>query len=58
MKYSVLIVDDNLTNLRLAASVLSPYYKLLIADGGESAIKIAETSGVLSVGSKLNSRII
>ena len=43
MKYSVLIVDDNLTNLRLAASVLSPYYKLLIADGGETAIKIAET---------------
>ena len=43
MKYSVLIVDDNLTNLKLAASVLSPHYKLFIADDGEKAIKIAET---------------
>ena len=43
MKYSVLIVDDNLTNLKLAASVLNPYYKLFIADDGEKAIQIAET---------------
>lgn len=43
MKYSILIVDDNLTNLKLAASVLSPYYKLMMADNGEKAIKIAES---------------
>jgi two-component system, sensor histidine kinase and response regulator len=43
MRYSILVVDDNLTNLKLAALVLSPYYKLMVVDNGEKAIKIAES---------------
>ncbi|MEI7811509.1 MAG: hybrid sensor histidine kinase/response regulator [Ignavibacteria bacterium] len=42
MKHSILMVDDNPTNLKLGASVLSPYYKLSITDNGVVAIKIAE----------------
>lgn len=40
-KNKILIVDDQPKNLQLAATVLNPYYKLLIADSGEKAIKIA-----------------
>ncbi|MEI7811236.1 MAG: hybrid sensor histidine kinase/response regulator [Ignavibacteria bacterium] len=42
MKHSILVVDDNPVNLKLVASVLSPYYKLSITDKGEATIKIAE----------------
>ncbi|MEI7811235.1 MAG: response regulator [Ignavibacteria bacterium] len=42
MRRSVLIVDDNPVNLKLAAVILSPYYQLSITDNGATAIKIAE----------------
>lgn len=41
IKYSVLVVDDNPTNLKLVANVLNSHYKLFIADNGEKAIQIA-----------------
>lgn len=37
----ILIVDDQPKNLQLAASVLNAHYKLLLADSGPKAIKIA-----------------
>lgn len=40
-KSTVLIVDDQPKNLQLAASVLNAHYKLLLADGGQKALKIA-----------------
>ncbi|MFH0735620.1 MAG: hybrid sensor histidine kinase/response regulator [bacterium] len=40
-KNKILIVDDQPKNLQLAATVLNPFYKLLIADSGQKAIKIA-----------------
>ncbi len=42
MNNTILIVDDNPKNLQLAASVLNPYYRLLLADNGEKGIKTAE----------------
>ncbi len=42
MKNIVLVVDDNPNNLQLISSVLNPYYQLLLANNGESAIKTAE----------------
>jgi two-component system sensor histidine kinase/response regulator len=41
-KNLILIVDDQPKNLQLAATVLNPYYKLLIAGNGTLAIKIAK----------------
>ncbi len=41
-KNLILIVDDQPKNLQLAATVLNPYYKLLIAGNGANAIKIAK----------------
>lgn len=38
----ILIVDDQPKNLQLAATVLNPYYKLLIASNGQNAINIAK----------------
>lgn len=40
-KSLVLVVDDQPKNLQLAASVLSPYYRLLLADSGQKALNIA-----------------
>lgn len=37
----VLVVDDNPKNLQLVASVLSPYYRLLLSSSGEKAIEYA-----------------
>lgn len=34
----ILLVDDNITNLRMAASVLSPYYDLSMAKSGRQAL--------------------
>ncbi len=41
-KKSVLIVDDNLNNLQLASTVLSPFYRLMLADSGEKALRTLE----------------
>lgn len=41
-KNLILIVDDQPKNLQLAATVLNPYYRLLIAGNGFNAIKIAK----------------
>lgn len=43
MKDLILVVDDNFNNLRLIASVLSPDYRITVAEEGEKAIKIAES---------------
>ncbi|MCE1189014.1 MAG: hybrid sensor histidine kinase/response regulator, partial [Ignavibacteria bacterium] len=42
MKKTILIVDDNHNNLQLAGSVLSPFYKLMLADSGEKALRAVE----------------
>ena len=42
MNNTILIVDDNLKNCQLAASVLHPYYRLLLTESGEKAIEIAK----------------
>ena len=34
----ILMVDDNTTNLKVAASVLNPYYKLSMAKSGKQAL--------------------
>lgn len=39
MRNTVLIVDDNDTNLQLVSSLLNPYYKLLLANDGTMALK-------------------
>jgi len=41
-KNLILLVDDQPKNLQLAATVLNPFYKLLIAGNGVNAIKIAK----------------
>lgn len=40
-KRMVLVVDDQPQNLQLAASVLSPFYRLILADNGEKALRAA-----------------
>lgn len=40
-KKIVLVVDDQPQNLQLAASVLNPLYRLILADNGEKAIALA-----------------
>ena len=40
----ILMVDDNTTNLKVAASVLSPYYKLSMAKSGKQALGFLKKS--------------
>jgi CheY-like chemotaxis protein len=44
MKYSVLVVDDMETNTVILESILTDEYNVLVADNGESAVKIVRES--------------
>ncbi len=39
-KYTVLVVDDEHINLQLVASILNPYYRLLLADKAENVLQV------------------
>jgi len=41
-KYSILIVDDEPTNLKILINILQPEYKVLVANSGENALQVLE----------------
>jgi putative two-component system response regulator len=42
MEYKILIVDDNMVNIKMAKNILQDEYKVATADSGEAAFKILE----------------
>ena len=44
MKYIILVVDDDKTNLTLAQKILTPQYRIAATNSGKAALKYLENN--------------